>query len=209
MGWPGVPGEGVPGGTGSSSHFPPLALAAQPKGTCSARGQAAPWLPCPLQPPHPLRVCPARHSQDMGAVQGGFRVPSIAKETPDLRRGAQTLPACPGSSTASPTHLASALLSASRSRLGRLPSHGKSSQSRPPAAETPGETQRASVVGLLPACVPQATPLVPTVLPTPPCHRLIRHRHKLNPVGSVITQGCRGEVPREMLDHRLPAPRGG
>lgn len=60
----------------------------------------------------------------------------------------------------------------------------------PPLKHLGRETRGASVVGLLRACAPSAAPpLLPTVLPTPPCCHLIRRGRKLNPFNSVITWG--------------------
>lgn len=51
------------------------------------------------------------------------------------------------------THLTSALLSASQSHPGTLPSHGRSSQSRPPVAGIPGKTQgKAGQLRAQPSC---------------------------------------------------------
>lgn len=130
-------------------------------------------------------------------ARGVSESPSFAKETLDFSGqggGAgepQVLPAGPGASTASPTHLTSALPSASRSHPGRLPNRGKSSRSRPPAAETPGEGDTQGVSrGAAPSLrALSSPPLLPTVLPTPPCCHLIRRGRKLNPFNSVITWG--------------------
>jgi len=120
--------------------------------------------------PLPRAATRSPPARDVSAAQGGLGVPPFAKETPDRPGGPQAVPAHPGAGTASPTHLASALPSASRSRPDRLPSRGRSSRSRPPAAETPGEGETRGVShGAAPSLHTLSSPPAPHPSPPLPC----------------------------------------